>query len=147
MNYSESYNDPRWQERRHEIIQRDEYMCTNCESQKNLQVHHKIYYKDRNIWEYNDNELTTLCKICHEDITKLIRDSLDIVRLTSHNSDMAEHLNKILNNLNLITDWNLLHIINKRVIEEIEKRTEYRFKGELVYPEKNRLMDVIDIDI
>lgn len=30
-----------------------------------LQVHHKRYIQDKNPWEYEDNDLITLCKECH----------------------------------------------------------------------------------
>jgi 5-methylcytosine-specific restriction endonuclease McrA len=33
-----------------------------------LQVHHKKYIGDREIWEYDDNDLITLCKKCHSDL-------------------------------------------------------------------------------
>lgn len=30
-----------------------------------LNVHHIIYYRDRDLWDYNDNCLLTLCERCH----------------------------------------------------------------------------------
>jgi hypothetical protein len=30
-----------------------------------LQVHHKRYIEGRELWDYNDNDLITLCKQCH----------------------------------------------------------------------------------
>jgi 5-methylcytosine-specific restriction endonuclease McrA len=33
-----------------------------------LQIHHIKYIEDREIWEYQDNELITLCKTCHTNV-------------------------------------------------------------------------------
>lgn len=30
-----------------------------------LNVHHKVYYKNRNLWDYDDDCLVTLCEDCH----------------------------------------------------------------------------------
>jgi hypothetical protein len=61
------YKDPRWQKKRLEIMQRDHFMCQNCnETTKELNVHHKFYEYNRKVWEYSDSELITLCKDCHE---------------------------------------------------------------------------------
>lgn len=36
-----------------------------------LNVHHKIYYRNRNLWDYQDDELVTLCEDCHHYIHSL----------------------------------------------------------------------------
>ena len=66
MNYKEKLETKEWIVRRGLILKRDKYKCTKCNSTKNLQVHHKAYSFDREPWEYTDNYLITLCKICHE---------------------------------------------------------------------------------
>jgi len=67
MNYSEKLKDPRWQKKRLEVFQRDEFECKLCGSKENtLQVHHLIYFKNRNPWEYDNSLLITLCNNCHE---------------------------------------------------------------------------------
>jgi 5-methylcytosine-specific restriction endonuclease McrA len=48
MNYKEQLLDPRWQRRRLEILQRDEFTCQKCLSKdKTLHVHHIDYIKGR----------------------------------------------------------------------------------------------------
>lgn len=65
--YAEMLKDPRWQKKRLEIMQRDNFTCQHCGStDKSLQVHHLIYHKDYKPWEYQSNELITLCSKCHE---------------------------------------------------------------------------------
>lgn len=67
MTYSEKLRDPRWQKMRLLVMERDGFECTNCGSEdKTLNVHHKVYRRGRNPWDYPDDELTTLCKDCHE---------------------------------------------------------------------------------
>jgi hypothetical protein len=65
--YAEMLKNPRWQKKRLEIMQRDNFTCQHCGStDKSLQVHHLIYHKDYKPWEYQSNELITLCSKCHE---------------------------------------------------------------------------------
>lgn len=70
MTYSEKLKDPRWQKKRLEIFQRDEFMCRNCgETDMTLHVDHKVYHKGFDPWEYENYELQTLCEDCHKDVT------------------------------------------------------------------------------
>lgn len=67
MDYKEQIKSPRWQKRRLEILQRDDFTCQICGCQdKTLHVHHTTYEKDKMIWEYPDEMLITLCEDCHE---------------------------------------------------------------------------------
>ena len=64
--YAELLKDPRWQKKRLEIMQRDNFTCQYCgATDKELQVHHLVYYENMCPWEYNGDELITLCKDCH----------------------------------------------------------------------------------
>lgn len=68
ISYSEKLKDPRWQRRRLEILQRDEFTCNICgDGTKTLHVHHKWYESGKEPWEHPDNCLTTLCVVCHEE--------------------------------------------------------------------------------
>jgi len=70
-NYLEQLKDPRWQKKRLEILNRDNFTCQCCGSKENeLQVHHKYYDKKKLAWEYDNDCLITLCKDCHEYETK-----------------------------------------------------------------------------
>lgn len=69
--YAELLKDPRWQKKRLEIMQRDNFMCQHCGATDNeLLVHHRVYRKDAKPWEYENDELITLCKRCHENETE-----------------------------------------------------------------------------
>ena len=69
MTYAEQLMDPRWKEKRLEIIKRDDYTCQRCyEYRCVLQVHHLHYYPGRKPWEYENGDLITLCDACHESV-------------------------------------------------------------------------------
>lgn len=64
--YSEQIKSPKWQKKRLEILNRDNFTCQICGcGDKTLHVHHVIYIPGRSIWEYEDNQLVTLCEDCH----------------------------------------------------------------------------------
>lgn len=65
---------PKWQKRRLEMFELCGFTCTACQSQESeLHVHHKIYRMGAKPWEYDDMELTVLCKRCHEKETNRVR--------------------------------------------------------------------------
>jgi hypothetical protein len=64
--YKEKLLDPRWQRRRLEIMNRDQFTCKHCgESSNTLNVHHKTYQFGRDPWDYPDSNFQTLCVDCH----------------------------------------------------------------------------------
>ena len=64
--YSEKLRDPRWQKKRLEILQRDNFACLLCNDNKTeLQIHHKKYIKGHEPWDYGNENFQTLCKHCH----------------------------------------------------------------------------------
>jgi|JI10StandDraft_1071094.scaffolds.fasta_scaffold1621245_1 hypothetical protein len=87
MTYSEKLKDPRWQKKRLEILNRDNWKCRKCESSENtLHVHHLMYAKEP--WLVDNTDLITLCKNCHSEVendkdavncflSKIINDSMD----------------------------------------------------------------------
>jgi 5-methylcytosine-specific restriction endonuclease McrA len=65
--YIELLRDPRWQKKRLEIMQRDNFTCQLCgDTESPLNVHHKYYMYDKTPWEYPSNLLITLCEHCHK---------------------------------------------------------------------------------
>ena len=66
-NYSDLLKDPRWQKKRLEILQRDDFRCQSCDDNTStLHVHHLKYDNDLKPWEYENDDLITLCETCHE---------------------------------------------------------------------------------
>lgn len=74
MTYSDKLKDPRWQKKRLEILERDNWTCRLCESdRKSLNVHHKYYSNKVNLWEYPNESLITYCEKCHSHIHRIIK--------------------------------------------------------------------------
>jgi hypothetical protein len=68
--YGDLLNDPRWQRKRLEIFQRDDFTCQLCnDTETELQEHHKKYIAGKATWEYEDTDLITLCVNCHKKIS------------------------------------------------------------------------------
>ena len=67
--YGKLLKDARWQKKRLEVMQRDNFTCQDCGKGLNdgivLNVHHIRYRKGLLPWEYKDYELVTLCEDCH----------------------------------------------------------------------------------
>lgn len=76
MTYKEQIRHPKWQKKRLEIMQRDDFKCQYCKSEnKTLNVHHLCYISGLKIWEYDNELLITLCEKHHgliEDIKKVM---------------------------------------------------------------------------
>jgi len=66
--YFVKLQDPRWQKKRLEALEKAGWHCENCgNSDETLHVHHKQYFKGREPWEYELGQLSVLCKTCHSD--------------------------------------------------------------------------------
>lgn len=65
-NYKSQYLNPRWQKKRLVIMERDEFTCKRCnDKEKTLNVHHLYYVPGKNVWDYPNSSLVTLCADCH----------------------------------------------------------------------------------
>lgn len=65
--YFEQLKDPRWQEFRLRVFERDGFRCTNCGDDKStLNAHHLYYISKRKPWEYPIGCVLTFCDACHE---------------------------------------------------------------------------------
>lgn len=77
MNYSEKLKSPKWQKKRLQILERDDFTCIICgDIESELHVHHRWYEKDTDPWDYPDVVYQTLCKSCHERVKKESREKL-----------------------------------------------------------------------
>jgi hypothetical protein len=63
--YEQLLRDPRWQRRRLDIFNRDNFACQACcETTRELHVHH-VRYIGGPPWESPSEDLQTLCSDCH----------------------------------------------------------------------------------
>lgn len=65
--YAAKRKDPRWQKKRLDILNRDNFACVSCGSTTSpLHVHHRYYVSKREPWNYPDFCLLSLCEGCHD---------------------------------------------------------------------------------
>ncbi len=96
MEYSEKLKDPRWQKKRLEVFQRDNFTCRCCGSTtKTLHCHHLNYVYGREPWEYEISELTTLCCDCHEEEYLRGDHEKDLITILRQEGFFSRDLNKI----------------------------------------------------
>jgi len=80
-------DDERWLSLARHIRKRDNLSCRFCGTKGvELHVHHTLYIENKRAWEYPEENLITLCKVCHNNIdhscVKILKDithSLQIV--------------------------------------------------------------------
>lgn len=66
LTYADKLKDPRWQRKRLEVMQRDQFTCRSCESDTDtLHVHH-VMYTAADPWDEPTDNLLTLCDECHK---------------------------------------------------------------------------------
>ncbi len=108
MTYVDKLKDPRWQKKRLEIFERDNFICSFCgENKKTLHVHHLKYIPESNPWESKNEDLETLCEDCHLEVQGEKRKLKEIINeLNTHGLykllDLLTHgYYKFCNNLKL----------------------------------------------
>lgn len=100
VSYFEKLKDPRWQRKRLEILQRDNWTCCQCgATSKTLHVHHTHYRKGADPWDYGGEFLKSLCEDCHSEVTELT-DHLSM-RIGILPVDVLEVLIEILDDVDL----------------------------------------------
>lgn len=73
MTYAEKLKDPRWREKRGDILKRDNGVCRWCSAETELEVHHTIYF-GLDPWEYRDETMISLCTICHSEAERILHE-------------------------------------------------------------------------
>lgn len=77
--YAQKLADPRWQRKRNQVLERDNYTCKLCGDNSNtLHVHH-IAYNHGEPWEIDTRLLVTLCAPCHGKETEQIKSAFTLL--------------------------------------------------------------------
>lgn len=125
MTYAEKLKDPRWQKKRLEILNRDNFTCRagSCfETEKTLHVHHLDYIHGNDPWDYPDYYFLTVCEDCHNDITENRRDNEQLLirsfRLQLHDTFIQRCATQIFASDNLHEIIYLLWDLKGRIGEE-----------------------------
>ncbi len=87
--YWQKLKDPRWQRKKNSILERAGYECSNCGADdKTLHAHHRIYRKNTEPWDYEDEVLSCLCEDCHKN-EHIERDRLAELLALSDESELG----------------------------------------------------------
>lgn len=115
IDFFEQYKDPRWQKKRLEIMERDNFRCQSCgDTEKTLNVHHTVpYRKETKPWEYEYDELITLCEGCHKELSLIIEDCKLIIMNSCKTADVAVDYHNLLEEIQYLkcTELQLLREI------------------------------------
>lgn len=66
--YYEKLKSPLWQKKRLDVLNSSGFSCDRCcDDSEQLHVHHKIYKKGLNPWEYPNYNYSVLCDSCHKE--------------------------------------------------------------------------------
>lgn len=99
-------------------MERDEFSCMSCgDKSASLNVHHLVpYRKDADPWDYDLDELTTLCEDCHKSITDDIHEMKDIIMRQCNATEYSHEFLQIikalegLNPYQLSSAWQLIQV-------------------------------------
>lgn len=79
--YSDKLKSPKWQKKRLEILQRDDFTCKICgDKDTTLNIHHLKYLL--NPWDVDNKYLVTVCEHCHKIIESYKNEIDDFNSLT-----------------------------------------------------------------
>lgn len=99
--YAEKLKDPRWQKKRLEILNRDNFTCKHCDAKdKTLHVHHKTYVYGNDPWDYHENNFVSLCQDCHIDEEQYKQEAKgmleDLMKMGFKSEEICNHLAKLI---------------------------------------------------
>jgi 5-methylcytosine-specific restriction endonuclease McrA len=114
ISYSEKLKDPRWQKKRLEVMQRDNWCCCRCGDKSSpLNVHHANYNSEWEPWEYPDIWLITLCESCHEEETFYRKQVEGVVLMVLREKLFVNELNQLIKLIEKTDRKEFLNYINK----------------------------------
>lgn len=109
--YQEKLLDPRWQRKRLELFDRDNWTCLACGATKRtLHIHHISYFLQLEPWEYPGEYYKTVCYKCHKKVhfpepelprnyEHLIITKEEPVEIKSIDKQIGELMNSLKNNV------------------------------------------------
>lgn len=129
MSYYLKLKDPRWQRKRLQILERDNFTCSYCGDQESeLHVHHHYYDFGKEIWDYQNEALSTLCINCHQKETintKNIKSSLRLFK-----NERLRFINQILTCCTAFEEQEIKEIVKQCTIILDKKGIEWEYTNE-----------------
>ena len=100
MDYKEQIKHPKWQKKRLEILEENNWTCAACgNTDAQLHVHHTRYEKNKMIWDYSNYKLMAVCNECHKEIHR-IKDSIkEIIDINHTNTYSLKLIHDIILNI------------------------------------------------
>jgi hypothetical protein len=78
--YSEKLRHPKWQKKRLEILNRDNFTCKMCnDTETELHIHHLEYNGDPH--EVSIDKLLTVCKHCHFILEDAKKQDINVIKI------------------------------------------------------------------
>lgn len=129
--YSEKLRDPRWQRRRLHIMQASGFACDRCGANEvTLNVHHIVYHRGAEPWDYDDDDLACLCEDCHEREHRAI-DMLRRLIRKGHPENIVRMVARHIDEESGAIFQPPLYRIAQRLIESVTEGDEALIKREL----------------
>lgn len=100
--YSALLRHPKWQKKRLEILDRDNFVCQICgDTETTIHVHHRYYKNGKKPWEYDNRALVALCENCHEHETENLKKNQNmLIEELSHWGYFADDFGDLLISIN-----------------------------------------------
>lgn len=112
-NYAAKLRDPRWQKKRLEIFERDNWTCQNCGiTEETLAVHHKLYLPNTEPWDYENDLLITFCETCHDAEREMLEEYEPLLISTMKRIFFADDLREIASGINSMKPLDHHHILS-----------------------------------
>lgn len=98
ISYFKKLQHPKWQQKRMQVLTRDNFTCLICKSKEDmLEVHHEVYGKEP--WDIDIKHLKTLCFRCH-----------DVVELCKNKGVFYKNFNRL-----KFTEEKFIYIVNTKI--------------------------------
>jgi len=131
MTYTEKLRDPRWQRRRLEVMQNAGFACERCNADDViLNVHHIVYRRGAEPWDYDDDDLACLCEDCHDREHRAI-DMLRRLIRKGHPENIVRLVARHIDEESGAAFQPPLYRIAQRLIESVSDSDEALIKREL----------------
>lgn len=106
--YYEKLKSPQWQKKRLEILNEHGFSCESCcIDSEQLHVHHKIYKKGLDPWDYPSYNYAVLCDSCHKQAHETIDTMNELIGVLPIDGHLSQHgvLSFLLNFLSNEDEW------------------------------------------
>lgn len=118
MTYSDKLRNPKWQKKRLQILERDNWCCQLCQdTETTLHVHHLKYNKEP--WDADAKDLITYCEHCHSIVEHLKDDDVKLVKKTNNSQGLYFLVAACINKIDKENSFMLFYYHPNKALESI----------------------------